>query len=410
MSHVGRVARQTAFLTFAQFTGLGISLLGTILVARALGPEGRAVYAWLITLVGMAIQIALVAPPTVVRSVALAAPDRLPATLVLLSLIGSLITLPLAAYVLIDDHIGREAQPFLVLAWIAVPVTAATLTLNTLLQIEPRIWPVLSVYVCPRVVQVAFLLWYAHHDRLDLGVAISIFVATAVLEFLLSLACLSPQIDALRPSFDLVGRIFALLGAGWIASLATFAVPRIGLIVLGSYAPLSSTGLYSVALTLQEAALIGPAAFGGVLITHVGRHGWFRRRTRVRGGASVLAFSASSCGFVAMIAPEFVALTFGPSFAPAASALRILLVSVVLATLYQMCQPLLFARGRPLPIAAPSLGACFMALAVALVAVPHFGIGGAILSNLAGFATLVVLAFAFSLAEMRRPAPALPTT
>ena len=43
MSHVERIARQTAFLTVAQFTGLGISLLGTILVARALGPEGRAV-------------------------------------------------------------------------------------------------------------------------------------------------------------------------------------------------------------------------------------------------------------------------------------------------------------------------------------------------------------------------------
>jgi O-antigen/teichoic acid export membrane protein len=408
MSHVGRVARQTAFLTIAQFTGLGISLIGTILVARALGPEGRAVYAWLITLVGMAIQIALVAPPTVVRSVALTSPERLPATLVLLSLAGSLITLPLAAYVLIDEHIGREARPFLLLAWLTVPVTATTLALTTLLQIEARVLPVLAVHVWPRIIQVALLLFYWLKGGLDLSTAIAVFVFTAVLELVLALACLGPTMDSLRPSLRLVQRILALLGAGWIASLAVFAVPRIGLIVLGSHAPLEATGLYSVALTLQEAALIGPAAFGGVLITHVGRHGWFGRRTRVRGGASVLAFSAATCGIAAMIAPEFIALTFGPSFAPAAAALRILLVSVVLATLYQMCQPLLFSRGRPLPIAAPSLGACFVALTVALVAVPRLGVSGAILSNLAGFAALVLLAFAFSIGELRRPAAALP--
>ena len=111
-----------------------------------------------------------------------------------------------------------------------------------------------------------------------------------------------------------------------------------------------------------------------------------------------------------MIAPEFIALTFGPSFAPAASALRILLVSVVLLTLYQMCQPLLFSRGRPLPIAVPSLGACSIALVVALLAVPALGVSGAILSNLAGFASLVVLALTFSIREIRRPAPAQPET
>ncbi|NNM73115.1 oligosaccharide flippase family protein [Enterovirga aerilata] len=404
MSHVGRVARQTAFLTVAQFTGLGISLLGTILVARALGPEGRAVYAWLVTLVGIAIQIALIAPPAVVRSVALSAPRRLPATLVLLSLAGSLLTLPLAAYVLLDGHIGPEARPHLLLAWLCVPVTATTLALTTLLQIEARVLPVLAVHVWPRIIQVAFLLYYWLQGRLDLSTAIAVFVFTAVLELVLALACLGPRIDSPKPSLELVHRITALLGAGWIASLAIFAVPRIGLIVLGSHAPLDETGLYSVALTIQEAALVGPAAFGGVLITHVGRHGWFSRSTRMRGGASVLAFSASTCAIAAAVAPEFIALTFGPSFGPSASALRVLLISVVLATLYQMCQPILFSRGRAVPIAFPSLAACGIALAVALVAVPRLGVSGAILSNLAGFTALVVLGWAFSLVELRRPA------
>ncbi|MDB5557387.1 MAG: hypothetical protein JWQ36_321 [Enterovirga sp.] len=402
MSHVGRVARQTAFLTVAQFTGLGVSLLGTILVARALGPQGRAVYAWLVTLVGMAIQIALIAPPAVVRSVALRAPERLPATIVLLSLAGSVLTLPLAAYVLLDGHIGPEARPHLLLAWLCVPVTATTLALTTLLQIEARILPVLAVHVWPRIIQVGFLVHFWLSGQLDLAAAISVFVFTAVLELGLALACLWPQIVSLRPSLGLVQQILALLGAGWLSSLAIFAVPRIGLVVLGSYAPLDATGLYSVALTLQEAALVGPAVFGGVLITHVGRHGWFGRRTRVRGGVSVLVFSAATCAVAAAIAPDLIALTFGPSFGPSASAFRMLLAAVVLATIYQMCQPVLFSRGRPLAIAGPSLGACLVALVVALVAIPAIGSSGAIISNLAGFATLAALGAAFALAELRR--------
>jgi O-antigen/teichoic acid export membrane protein len=241
MSHVERIARQTAFLTVAQFTGLGISLLGTILVARALGPEGRAVYAWLITLVGIAIQIALIAPPVVVRSVALGNPERLPATLVALSLAGSILTLPLAAFVILDEHIGREARPFLLLAWLSVPITATMLSVTTLLQIEARVLPVLAVHVWPRIIQVGLLLGYSLHGRLDLGAAIWIFVGTAGLELLLAIACLAPKIESFRPSLELVRRIVALLGAGWIASLAVFAVPRIGLLVLGSEAPLEAT-------------------------------------------------------------------------------------------------------------------------------------------------------------------------
>lgn len=401
MSHVGRIARQTALLSTAQFLGLGIGLLGTVLVTRALGPEGRAVYAWLLTLVGIAIQLALVAPPAVVRAVAVAAPRRLPATLVLLCLAGAVLTVPLAVYVLLDRHIGPEARPYLALAWLAVPVTATTLALNTMVQIEGRPGRVLAVHVGPRILQVAMIAGTAAAGRLDLPAAMTIFVLTSLVELALVLVCLRGRVDGFVPSLPLVRDVLRLLGAGWVSSLAIFAVPRIGLVVLGSYAPLETTGRYSVALTLQEAALVAPIALGGVLITHVGRHGVFGRRTQERGGLSILAFSAATCALAGLIAPQFITLTFGEAFAPAAGPFRIILGSVVLATLYQLCQPFLYARRNAVAIAGPSIGACLATLAAALLAVPRLGLTGAILSNVVGFATLAGLAFLLA----RRPWP-----
>lgn len=402
MSHVVRIARHTALLTGAQFTGLGISLIGTVLVTRALGPESRGVYAWLLTLVGIAIQLALLAPAAVVRAVAVSAPARLPGTLLLLCLGGALLTGPLAAYAFLDPHIGADAQPFVALAWLAVPVTATTLSLATLVQAEARILPVFLIHVAPRIVQAILLGLLAASGRLDLPAAIEVFALTALVELAAALACLQGRLDRLRPSAALLRRFVGLIGGGWLSSLAIFAVPRIGLVVLGSSAPLEATGLYSLALTLQEAALVGPAALGGVLITHVGRHGWFGRKTQLQGGGGVLAFSLLTCGAVALVAPLLIPLLFGPAFASAADPFRLLMVSVVLATLYQLRQPLLYARGNPGAIAAPGLLASLVALATALAAVPRLGVGGAILSNIAGFATLAALAFVLS-ARTSRP-------
>lgn len=399
MSHVGRIARQTALLTAAQFLGLAVSLIGTVIVTRSLGPEGRAVYAWLLTLVGIAIQLALVAPPPVVRAIAVSSPPSLPATLAALCIAGAVLTAPLALYVLLDETIGRASRPYLALAWLAVPVTATTLALNTLVQISDRTRPILLVHVGPRVIQIALIGALAATGRLNLTGAITIFVLTSVVELSFAVACLPGSLGGWRPSLSLMRAALALLGAGWLSALAIFAIPRIGLIVLGSYAPLEATGRYSVALTLQEAALVAPVALGGVLITHVGKHGRLGRRMRNEGGLLVLGISVVTCSLAAIVAPEFVTLTFGAAFAPAATSFRLLLISVVLATCYQLCQTLLYNRGRPMPIVAPSVAACLVALATALIAIPRLGVPGAILSNVLGFATLAALGFLFA----RRP-------
>ncbi len=403
MSHLRAIARQTAVLTASQTIGLLVSLVGTVLVTRALGPDGRAVYAWLLTLAGIATQLALVAPPAAVRAIAVDEPENLPATLVVLCLAGARATRRPAIYVMPDPAIGREARPYLGLAWLTVPVASATASLFTLVQIEGRVGPVLLVQVGPRILQafLAGLLFLA--GALTIGTAVGMFLLTLTAELVATLVLLRARLGRPRPSLPLVRAVLRLLEAGWLSSVAIYAVPRIGLLVLGTHAPFDVTGRYSVALTLQEASMVAPVALGGVLITFVGRHGGPTRLTRRRAAFGVIGVTLAACAGAALAAPLFVEVMFGAAFTPAAGSFRLLLLSVALATVYQLCQPLLFQTGSAFAIATPALAAFAVASGTAFTAVPRLGLDGAILSNVLGFATLAGLALL--LAERRRKPP-----
>ena len=401
MSHIRAIARQTAVLTASQTIGLIVSLVGTVLVTRALGPDGRAVYAWLLTLAGIATQLALVAPPAAVRAIAVDEPENLPATLVVLCLAGALATVPLAVYAMEDPTIGREARPYLGLAWLTVPVASATACLFTLVQIEGRIGSVLLVQVGPRVMQalLAAALFFA--GALTIRTALGMFLLTLTTELAATLFLLRARLGRPRPSLPLVRAVLRLLEAGWLSSVAIYAVPRIGLLVLGTQAPFEITGRYSVALTLQEASMVAPVALGGVLITFVGRHGGPTRLTRRRAALGVIGVTLATCAGAALLAPLFVETMFGAPFAPAAASYRLLLISVALATAYQLCQPLLFQTRSALAIATPALAAFAVASGTAFAAVPRLGLDGAILSNVLGFGTLAGIAVLFAVRQRR---------
>lgn len=391
MSTARRLARELFVLTAGHFAGLGVGLLGTVVVTRALGPEGRGVHAWLLTLAAIGVQLALLAPPHAVRALAGQAGGRLPATLAALCGLGTLLTLPLAGYAF-SDPIDPAARPLVVIAWLAVPATASALALFALVQMQGPAAPLLVVQIAPRLFQLLLVIALAAAGRLDLEAAIWLHLATALATLALTIAFLRPLPRDLRPDPALAGALARHLGLGWISALALFCTPRIGLVALGWTAPVEALGQYGLALALQETAMAVPAALGGILITHVSLHGAPTSGNRARAAGLILAPAMAACLVAALLAPAVVPWLFGASFAPAAGLFQGLLVTVVLATLFQLCQPLLIARGRPVPIALPSLAAFTVATATALLAIPRHGAWGAVGSNVAGFATLAALA------------------
>lgn len=381
-----RLVEQTLLLTFAQLLALAVGFVATIVITRVLGPEARGLYAWLLTLTAIAVQIAALASNQTVRGIAgeFAGEPGLLATLVALSLIGTLLGLPLVAYAWAALPAGVDPS-LLAVAWAAVPLTAAAVSVIALVQIQERPWPILWAHLGPRLAALlgAAALWAA--GRLDLATAIWLTTAVAVVQLVL-LVALVPSRRGYRPSLSLARRVARLLGAGWAASLALFVVPRAPLVILASSGMIADAGHYSVAIALFELMIVLPVSASGVLTSHLA--GAPAARPGVR-SIGVLAGLMGAASIVAVVAaPVLVPLLFGAAFEPAVGVFQELLVAVMLATVYQFCQGVLQARGRSAHILGPPVLAMMTAVPIAAIAIPSLGLEGAVLGTVCGFAVL----------------------
>jgi O-antigen/teichoic acid export membrane protein len=299
---------------------------------------------------------------------------------------------------------GSADHGLLFVAWLAVPLTGAAVPLMALVQVGARPWPMLFAHVGSRAANLAVVagLWVA--GALDLATAVWINTGAACLQLAILLVLLRTR-ASLRPNLALARRIAGRVGAGWVAALALFALPRASLVMLGSGDMLAEAGHYSVAVALFELMVVLPGSASGVLTTHLA--GGPGARAGLRSALLLLGAMGALSLLAGILAPVLIPLVFGAPFGPAVEPFRMILGAVVLATLYQFCQGTHQARGRPLPILLPPILGLLTAVPVAWLTVPDHGASGAVISTLTGFA---VLAGAAALALLRRSAPAKPGT
>jgi O-antigen/teichoic acid export membrane protein len=398
-----RLVEQTLLLTFAQLLALAVGFVATIVIARALGPEGRGLYAWVLTLTAIAIQLAALASNQTVRAIAgeFGGEPGFVATLIALGFLGALLGFPLLAYAWSGLPAGLDPTLLLV-AWVSVPLTAAAVSIIALIHIQERRWPILCAHLGPRLALLLGVgtLWGV--GRLDLERAIWLNTVVAAVQLVL-LVALVPGHHGLRPRVGLVRRVARLLGAGWAGSVALFVIPRAPLVMLAGSGMVAEAGHYSVAIALFEIMIVLPVAASGVLISHLAgapgaRPGW-------RGIGMLAALMAAVCLVALIVAPVLVPLLFGAAFRPAVGAFQALLIAVMLATLYQFCQGILQARGRSSQILGPPVLALMTAVPIAWVSIPSLGLQGAVLGTVCGFVLLAGLGVWLAFGQPR-PAPA----
>jgi O-antigen/teichoic acid export membrane protein len=172
-------------------------------------------------------------------------------------------------------------------------------------------------------------------------------------------------------------------------------------VMLAGSGMVPEAGHYSIAIALFEIMTVLPVAASGVLTSHlVDAPG---ARPGLRGIMGLAGLMAAACGVALLAAPVLVPLLFGAAFRPAVGAFQTLLIAVMLATVYQFCQGILHARGRPSHILGPPLLALLAAGPISLMAIPTIGLYGAVLATVCGFAVLAGVAVWLA---FRHPRPA----
>jgi O-antigen/teichoic acid export membrane protein len=187
----------------------------------------------------------------------------------------------------------------------------------------------------------------------------------------------------------------SLLKFGWksnLSSVTSYANQRSDQLLLSLFVGSHDLGLYVVAVALATAVSFFPQAAGVVtLATGSNLAPEEARRVIVRSFRVTLAALGTGCGLLVVLCPWLITFAYGPSFAPAVTACKILLPGSVALGLNQVLydgarsldQPLLPSYSEGI-----STAVTFGAL---LLLLPRFGfLGAAVASTLAYCAGLAV--------------------
>lgn len=164
----------------------------------------------------------------------------------------------------------------------------------------------------------------------------------------------------------------------YISNIANFARTRLVLLMINGLLGPVAVGLYTIAQTASDRLYLLADAAGTVLMPRIAEDP--KKNSRVltpmvfRMVMIVVTFIS---GLVAVVAEPLVKLLFTEAFLPAVPSMHLLLISGIFASGWRVISQDLNARSHTGKTAQVNAGACVSGLALSAVLIPHFGIEGA---------------------------------
>jgi PST family polysaccharide transporter len=402
---------------------MALSFAASVLIARALGPEGFAVYAVLgaaMTMAGVAADLGLTT--TAVKRVAevwSASPEEAEkrgriffwnraGTAVLLFLILVVAARPLANSVLGLE--GVDNAPLLVvLAMTGMVAVALSGALNAMLQAANRFGSLSIVNIVNAALTTILAVLLFVTDRLNLITALLVLgTATTVVNIVLAYRLLPgrwrlwrlPERTAYKEETVSLYRFGRWL---WIASLFAIAAQQLDLILVNGLSSSAAAGAYALALNLAfKADVVNQSLYTTLLPAAASLSGraavvQYLRRSLVRSGVIGL-------GLLVLIplARPFILTFYGPDYAAAVPLFQ-LLIGMVLFDVFTVPVILLaFPLNQPKLLAAADGLRMVVVLGVALVLIPLMGPAGAAVAKIGAKVAGFLLIFLILLCKYRK--------
>lgn len=394
----------------------GLSLLNVLLVARALGPEGRGEVALLTVMAGLTAAVATLGVEQAVANVAARRPEArrsLATTALVLALVlgaagaaaVSLLvwTVPAAA--------GGTPEAARVLALLAVPLVVFKIYLDFLVRADYGVLHANSAWAAEAVVNVGVnaTLWAV--GGLTVGRALGAWVAGQALAMLILIAFVAGRsVGFGRPQAALARETvgFGLkTHGGRVLTLGNYKVDQW---IVGGVAGARELGLYSVAVAWSEALFFLPTALTLVQRPDLIRAGPREAAKRAAAAArSALLLTVPATVAFVLLAPFLCVAVFGDEFRGSVDDLRVLVWGAAGIVLLKVLGNALIAQGAPLRATAGVAVSFAATIVLDIVLIPEYGgLGAAIASTAAYLAGGIVTAVLFARALGARPADLVP--
>ncbi|HEY2595122.1 MAG TPA: oligosaccharide flippase family protein [Chloroflexota bacterium] len=382
-----------------RIAAFGFSLVTNIILARALGPEGRGVYAVAVlipAILSLLIQLGIGPANVYYYSKGLIALDELIGhSMSLAFLLGIACLAVVLAYIKLfagATFLGIGSE-YVVVACIGLPFVLLTIFIMGLLQGAQRFVQfnvlLLFQYVLPAVTLIAGVLLF-HRTTLT---AVWAWTVSTALTAGIAVYCVAPLprfVFRLRPA-----TLRSLLRFGLISYLGTvtsFVNYRFDVLIVNAFAGARQVGLYSVGTGLAEIVWYISNAASIVLAPRVASSEREQADRITESVGRVVAFLTLVAAIaLALLAPFIVVGFFGSAFSDSRWAVWLLLPGIVTFAVGRILSMYLLGRNKlKVDLAAASTG-MVVTLALDLFLIPRLGFrGAAIASSIAYTAAMAV--------------------
>jgi O-antigen/teichoic acid export membrane protein len=391
-----RALRQGGVLLRWRAGQYGLGFLSALVIARVLGPAGRAQYALplnLATLVWVGIHLSLesaVARMLGRREVTFEVMTRICLEAALALGVAGFAVMEALGQVLRSSALANASEVSITLVAVSIPFTILAQFVTALLLRQGRTATYGRLLAVSALLQLAGLVGLWAVARLSPETTLAVNLAIQVLIAVVLLAALTRQIDleavVTSPPVGMRRRVY---GAGislHLSSIALYLNLRVDLFLVGLLLSARRAGLYSLSTTLAELVLVATWTLSLAALRDqtdlpqedaVGYTLEFVRQSIVMATGFVLVLSAVSY--------PLVTLAYGAAWRGSVLPLVILAAGAVGLVIEGPVRGMLFRIARPVTISAFSAGAMILNVVLNLVLIPRLGIDGAALSSLVSY-------------------------
>jgi O-antigen/teichoic acid export membrane protein len=378
-------ARDTFTTFFASIGAFVLYLLGTIVIARTLGPEGKGLYSMAllvpstISLVG-SLGISL-ANTYFAGSRRYTAEQLASNSLVVGTVLGILLTLAFLAYyfAFTPSFLSGINAPYVVIVAALVPFSLLNLYFITLVLGQGRIPAYNGIVLGSAGISLLVTATALVALRLGLtGVIVLVFLSEASKALITFFVLSRKAVVRWRLDRHVLTDSLRYGLRGHANSIVQLLNSRLDMFMVALFVGVSGVGFYSVAVSAVECINYFPIAVGTVVFARTPgmREDEANRSTPVVCRNTVLV--AAVCGvLLAAIAGTVVKALFGRGFVPAVTPLWLLIPGAVSLSVYRVLANDLAGRGRPGIAAACSASGLAVNIVLNLMLIPRLGISGA---------------------------------
>ncbi len=377
-------ARSAVFTYGAQLAAAVFSLVSVLIVARALGAEGRGHVAFLTAVTFLVANLATFGVQEANGNFAAADPRTRRAlasnSVVLAILLGGAAAVVLTALIAVFPAVGGESDPALrLVAFAFIPAILLQIFLRFLVQADYGFAITNLAYVlAPILNAVGNGLFYAL-GILSVTSAVGWWLAGQTVETLLLGWYVQRHLAGFgRPELGLLRRTLKFGARAHPGRVMLLGNYRLDQWLLGAIAGPRELGVYSVAVAWAEALWYLPTALAAVQRPDLVRA---TKEQAVRVAARIFRAAilvTAACGLVMIVAAPILCVTFfGDDFRDSVGMLRVLVLAALGVAAVKLLGSALVAQGRP-GLQSIAIGAGFvLSVVLDILLIPPFGGQGA---------------------------------